>query len=530
MNMMISPLRLTVLGYLLCAGAAAQDSMQLVDGRFVTGPRMVRSGEGVTLHYHSGEILVPAALVKSAAVSENSGDVVEVSAADRERLDQGLVNFEGKWMQPTKRDQLVEKRTESVKARIAEAMAHAKWNNHYKDNSKYFEFHYTIDPDILADWSELMDVYYKTFSKYWGNLRPPRGFGRLEVKFYHNHDYYDQVTGMRGTGGYFRFVPPLELNFYYDRLDHEWTMNVMFHETNHYLVWLIAPKYKMPTWISEGLAEYYGASVWDPETKTLELNGILEGRLANVQQDIRNDNWMGCEELLRTSHQGYSGRHYAWGWTFIHFLMNDRNYAKRLKRLVRALPKESADKRPLSFPGWNMSEHTPDASVKLAMKYLKVTDLTALEKEWHEYIKQLAPASGHGYFKFGESALGDGMPIKATRQFETAIEKGYESPMLYVRYAEALWRRPKKNRDARVADLREALVQFDKALELDPVNPLIRASYARMLNRAAVAKEEPDPEVSVQRELARELSETVNGGQDSYSVYLSLDWDVYDGK
>jgi len=93
-----------------------------------------------------------------------------------------------------------------------------------------------------------------------------------------------------------------------------------------------------------------------------------------------------------------------------------------------------------------------------------------------------------------------------------------------------LWRRPKKNRDARAADLREALVQFDKALELDPVNPLIRASYARMLNRAAVAKEEPDPEVSVQRELARELSETVNGGQDSYSVYLSLDWDVYDGK
>ncbi len=526
MRMLSASSRCLAIFAALCATSAAQDSMQLTDGRFVTGPKMSRDEHGIVIHLKAGDVRVPSALVKETSVLDESGNSEELSEADRKKMEKGLVKFEGKWVSKKSRQKLVDKRTKTTAARIAEAMKHSKWNDRYKWESKYFQFQYTIDPDIMKWWGGVMDEYYKVFSKYWGGIKPPSGFGKLDVKFFHNNEYYDQVTGMAGTGGFFRFVPPLELDFYYDRLDNDWTLNVMFHETNHYLVWLLSPNYRYPNWLNEGLAEYYGASVWNEKTRKLEVGGLLEGRLAQVQQDIIGDTWVTFDDMM--PYPNIPGNYYGWAWTFVHFMMNS-DYEKNFKKLLRGFPKDKHQPRKhLDYGSWRMSYHEPKEQKEIIKKFLKIKDLDKLQKEWHAYIKTLKPASARGYYQFGRSAINDGMPIKATKMFEKSLSMGYDSPMVYVNYAKALERRPKKSHTSRIQDYKLAIEQLEKAIELDPVNALFRARYAQSLNSLARYEKKGNPEVEKQRGLASELGDCVNGGYDSYSVFLALDWDVYD--
>ena len=110
---------------------------------------------------------------------------------------------------------------------------------------------------------DLFETYFKIFAKEWGVKRGR--LGKLKVCFYHDEDYFRQVSGAGyGVLGYFRFVDPIELNVYNIRNDKQETLSVIFHEVNHYLVYLIDPKFDYSPWVNEGLAEYYGSSKWDP--------------------------------------------------------------------------------------------------------------------------------------------------------------------------------------------------------------------------------------------------------------------------
>ena len=48
--------------------AFAQDSMQLIDGRFVIGAKMTATDDGVVVHFKNGDVLVRDALVKTSTV------------------------------------------------------------------------------------------------------------------------------------------------------------------------------------------------------------------------------------------------------------------------------------------------------------------------------------------------------------------------------------------------------------------------------------------------------------------------------
>lgn len=505
----------------LAQAATAQDSMQLKDGRFVSGPRMTRTAAGVVVHFEAGDVLVPKELVKGASVSaREDGQQEELSEEAKKNIEKGLVEFEGKWMRPDARDRLLGKRNEQMQKRIAEAIAHSTWANHYKTESKYFAFEYTIDPEIMKYWADLMDGYYANFMAFW-RVRPPSGFGKLRVCFHHNPEKFYEVTGMpEGVGGFFRFVPPLELQFYFDRLDTDWTMNVMFHEANHYLLWLVDPHFRYPPWLNEGLAEYYGASVWNEKTKKLDVGGLLEGRVAQVQQDILGDKWVTLDELTTQPHP-IGGEYYGWAWTFVHFMLNSK-YEKPFRKFVTGLPKDGSLKTTReSFGEWSMKWAPPD-QVQLALKReLRIGDLKDLDKEWHGYIKNLKPSSGRGYFTFGRIALGSGMPIKARRMFEIAIEKGYDSPQVYSYYARALRQVPAKDRAEQEKNYEEAKKHQQRVLEMDPISPLDRVEYARLLNTLARLRKQPDPEVEKQIALARALGNCVEGGMWDYDVYLA---------
>ncbi|MEE2886119.1 MAG: hypothetical protein VX951_01695 [Planctomycetota bacterium] len=503
---------------LLLAPLVAQDSLQLKDGRFVFGKRMTASVDGVTVHFDNGNVKVPKELIRSCTARDASGNTTDLSTSDKDKMAKGLVMFKGRWVKAVVRDKQIARDRVASARRIEAAKKRRKWVNRHKMKTRNFEFEFTIDPELMRGYMDLMEVYYKVFTKEW-RIRKPSKMGRLKVCFYHDRQYFEQVGGApSGVIGYFRFVEPIELNFFYDRMDEGATVDVMFHEANHYLTHLIDPKFHYPAWVNESLAEYYGASSWDPKTKTMQTGGIQEGRLAVLQDavglnkianrtgSVDDENWLGLEDMIRIKR--FSAIHYAWGWSFVHYLLSTPKYKSKFKKYYIDLAKSKKIKKVLGFRAFRSVE--PDEQIKWLKSYLGVKDLKVLEKEWHNYIRQMKAASANGYHWAGTFAMSRGMPIKAQRLFKVAIDMGSTNPMTWVGLGRAQHRKDKNA---------EAVASFDKAISMDPLAAMFYIYKARVLEEGGEAGKEEGKKL---RKLAFEIE------PDNDQIIMETVWE--DGK
>jgi tetratricopeptide (TPR) repeat protein len=461
---------------LLCAlgAAAAQDAalprdvLCLVDGRFVEGLPLERVDAGVRVHYENGTVLVPQALIDDCLIAAEP-ELLPRDDAEREKAAQGLVRFEGRWMRPERRAQLVEKRVEERRAEIAERIAHGRWADRYKETTRSFAFEYTLQPQVFERFRDAMEAYFKQFAKDW-RIRLPKD--PLTVCFYADAESYRRTSGAPpGAIGYFRFVEPMELDIYYDRLDPSYTEDVMFHEANHYLQKLIDPGFRVPHWPGEALAEYYGASDWDAETRSFTTGLVQEGRLAEVRSDIDKGEWMGLERLVSTD--GLY-EHYTWGWALIYFLMHT-GHEKEFKAFFRALPSaKDVQRTPVDALGLCTVE--PQEVWRAFKEYLKLEKpgvVEELEGEWHRYIdEELQVVTARGLEKAARKAVEQQRVLRAERLYREAIDKGTTNPATFHQLAELL---------AEKGEVDEALALWDRALALDPLNAELYAGKGRAL-------------------------------------------------
>jgi len=449
---------------------ARADMLLLKDGRVLERPKMEVVETGVKVYFENGEILVPAAMVESAVI-ENAPPYVPQTPEEQAKVDQGLVPFEGKWVKPDKREELLRKRVEERRAELQTIKEHMLWRNKWEAKTKHFEFEYTVPPKIAQYYQDLMEAYYKEFSKTW-KISQPKDLGRLKVCFYITREDFHQIGGVGGgVLAYFRFVKPLELNFYYDRLDPRGTEQVMYHEANHYLQKLMNPDFKMPHFPGEALAEYYGASQFDPQTKKLEVGLVLEGRLTEVKMDILKGEVMGLEKMLTTDGMY---QHYYWGWSLAHFLMHDKRYGKKFEKFVQTLASGKGVRQVPFQAGlvtvepkevWEHFKRTLGLKDEAAVK--------ALEDEWHAYVKdQLQVTSARGLEEAATQAMNLGLDIKAKRLFKEAIDKGSTSALVYHHYADLL---------DRGSSRAEAVQYHRKALEFGPLEPDLYVSLGEAL-------------------------------------------------
>jgi tetratricopeptide (TPR) repeat protein len=420
-------------GALLCAAALVLgDILQLKDGRVIEGPPIKKDGAVYRIAFQNGEVVVPEGLVRDAATSEGKPQDLE---ARRKRLE--------------------------------EAKSRLEWRNRWKTESRHFKFEYTIPPEIFESYKNLLETYYDVFTKKWG-IAAPAKVGKLLVCIYHDEDTFHQVSGApQGVLGYFRFVEPLELHVFYDRRDPEFAVDVLFHEGNHFLTQLIDLKFNYPPWVNESLAEYYGASTWDPKTKKMALGNVQEGRLVVLWDAIAGQEMQGLEDLIREPQ--FNAIHYAWGWSFVHFLMENPKYSKKFQSYYLALAKGSGVKRVMGGPMNSFREVPTDDQIALLKSTLGVRDLKALEVEWHDYVKnKLKLQTGRGYEEAAQWARRWGMSKKAAKYFKQAVEAGSANPVTYDEYAELLERDGKE---------KEAIPLLEKAIELDP---LFAQAYLRL--------------------------------------------------
>jgi hypothetical protein len=454
----------------LAGRPAGADVLQLKDGRFVEGVPMERTDAGVTLRFASGEVVVPAAMVQDLYV-EREGVYEPKNDEEKAQLEKGLVRHDGKWVPKAERDRLVAKKREAQKKKIEEAKAHREWRNRYKTESKHFRFEYTIPPEIFEGLRDLLEAYYDTFTKKW-KIKPDTRIGKPPVCLYHDQEYYYQVSGApRGAIGYFRFVAPIELDLYYDRNDPRLTLDVLFHEGNHLLTHMIDPTFLYPPWVNESLAEYYGASQWDPATKTMSVGHVQEGRLVVLWDQIAQDKWLGLEEMIRNP--SFDAIDYAWGWSFVHFLMETERYSEKFQKFYIGLAKDPKIRRTNSRPGfWDVPASDQIEAFK---RYLGVKDLKALETEWRDYVKnKLKVETGRGYADAGAWAFRWDMKIKAKRFLQKAVEAGDTNPSTYATFARV---------HLAHGDAESAWAMYEKAISLDPLNATYYADFGRELSQ-----------------------------------------------
>jgi tetratricopeptide (TPR) repeat protein len=102
---------------------------------------------------------------------------------------------------------------------------------------------------------------------------------------------------------------------------------VLFHEYTHSIIHQNFPT--MPTWMDEGIADFYGAT--EIHSKQVYLGRVPVGRLLQLRSSVR----LPIETLLTVNHDspqyqegGKVGVFYAQSWAFIHYLFMDKEAQK----------------------------------------------------------------------------------------------------------------------------------------------------------------------------------------------------------
>ncbi|MEM7518085.1 MAG: hypothetical protein AAF368_14330, partial [Planctomycetota bacterium] len=362
-----------------------------------------------------------------------------------------------------------------------------------------FRWEFTIPRHVWDRYSDSLEAYYKAFTKDWRVKRDKRK-KKLMINFFGDRKEYHRTSGAPGGAlAYFMFLGDYDLCVFYDRLDGDSTEMVLFHEASHYLQKLINEKFRYPHWPSEGIAEYYGGSLWDAEKKKLAVGLIQEGRLTEVQNDISLGKYITLDSVI--TEEAYTD--YTWGWTLVHFLMNDKRYRKGFEKYFVGLANAKGVRREVGT--FELRYVKPAESLRYFRECLGVKSDEAfaeLQREWYDYIENvLKLESTSGLEKAALSAKQGGKPLRAKRLYSEALEAGSTNAMAHHHYAQLL----KDESPSKARDL------WEKAIELDP----LVGTFHFQLGRLQKDKDERKRMMALAKELDPEV--------DAWSIDLELD-------
>ena len=463
---LLAPAFLVLLALPLRAVPRAGDTLCLKDGRIFENVSLKRAEGGVLVQFQNGQVSVPSAVVLDCVIENDSG-FVPGTEEEKQKVAEGLVPFQGKWLKPKDRDAKLERMLAEQRASVAKLKESRLWRNRVLIDYKEFSFEHTFPPPIYEHTSVLVSAYYDEFVKRW-KIKRPRDLGKIKIRFYADPEDFYQVTGVqRGVLAFFEWTePPYRLQAYYDRLDPLGTERDMLHEFGHYLQKLIQSEFKYPHWPGESLAEYFSTGTFDPATKKFTFQPlVLEERLVEVQRDIEQGERVGIEQMIKGGND--SNYHdYTWGWSFVHFLMSKPDTAKKFENFYLGLARSRAVDREgvsalksLSFEvveGETMLE-----AFKKDLGIKKDADLRALESAWHDYVQNdIHVTSSRGLAVAAGRAKSFGRQHRAKRLYEEAISAGDANALTHHRYAELL---------EEMDEHEGARETWAKAVELDPL-------------------------------------------------------------
>jgi hypothetical protein len=235
----------------------------------------------------------------------------------------------------------------------------------------YYIIHTDLSGDDLREAQVRMTRMFETYRT------RTQGFGgqidkRFEFYLYKNQADYLKAGGPPGSAGYFSESVLMATA---GGAVSEKTWPVIQHEGFHQFARFVI-RGDLPMWLNEGLAVYYGDSLFTGDTYYTGL--VSPTRLARLQEGLKNNRLKSFKELTAVSREQWN-RHlvrenYDQAWSIVHYLVHGENnrYQTAFSSYIESLGKGQPSAR-----AWQQSN---------------LPDLKTLEPQWRKWLSALPPA------------------------------------------------------------------------------------------------------------------------------------------
>ena len=203
---------------------------------------------------------------------------------------------------------------------------------------KYSSRYYTIYTDMDMDAVREIRVRMTTTAQEYA--RRTKSFGgviRRKLPFYifSKQEDYIAAGGVPGSVGLYTGKSLMALA---GKQTGERLWNTVQHEAWHQFVHMVI-RGKIPIWVNEGLAEYFGHGQWTGDGFVIGV--IPPQRLKQVKDFIKKDKMLPFLDMLKMDSQQWTSnltsRNYDQAWSMCHFLVHAENdkYRKRFSAFIR---------------------------------------------------------------------------------------------------------------------------------------------------------------------------------------------------
>ncbi|MFN3239973.1 MAG: DUF1570 domain-containing protein [Planctomycetota bacterium] len=266
--------------------------------------------------------------------------------------------------------------------------------------------HYQIQSQVGKEKAERLAEHMEQMFKLYRKTFPPGkdGFIKKPVKLFKDRESFQRYSGVGGgTMAYYMSAPNRELVGFdtgvwqdekkeapetgkkktrRERLEELLNkpmdfLGVMSHEGWHqYFHWYVVSQIQLPSWINEGMGDYFYCAVPPYDAKSrkakVKLGSLNQERLPTIWAAVKQNQHVPWKQIIRYSQRDYYSRPglcYAQGWAMCHFLMEHKNkkYRKIIPTFIKLVKDDS-----------NIEDCTERA--------FKGIDIDEVEAEWKEWV------------------------------------------------------------------------------------------------------------------------------------------------
>lgn len=282
---------------------------------------------------------------------------------------------------------------------------------------KYTTKHYVLHTDLDKDMTRQAVVRITAMAHEYNN-RCKSFAGRINTRFpfylYKDAEAYRRHPGIiAGSAGVYNGRSLVAIA---PRPGGSWRVvqHEGFHQFAHKMI-----RGHLPTWLNEGLADYFGAGVWTGDRLVVGL--ISPGSLRRVKNLIKSGKLLPLDKMLVMDQKTWNGElkssNYLQAWSMVHFLVHgDKGkYQKALSGYIRDLskgrPSTAAFRK--RFGGntkafqscyikwWNGLEGNPSSDLYDRIKVLTLTNFLArayYTRREFENVEEFFAAARDGTF------------------------------------------------------------------------------------------------------------------------------------
>jgi len=480
------------------AVAPCFDRILLKDGRVIEGDLLPPKDAATTLLSIEGiEVPVRNDLIEK-TFAENLANYKPKNAQEEDYLKKGFVLFEGNWMSASRRDQEMKKRADADKAAIEDLKKRSNWKNATVTNSPHFEIKSNCDPDVVKEYTDRLEAFYKQFTADW-SVKPTPGKkgGKLTVDIHRN--FGDAFNfSMVGDTMVFAFnFDSGAISVTHDPDDLETSLQQLYTLAAWQLIYSSVPGFVYPYWIRDGLSDYFASTEVDANGR-FTFGKPVYGHCLVLMEAQEQDKLPPLIEALMTEDNEQKYVHSSLRWAFVHFLLESPKYGKSFRGFYSSLPNNpdaNIQQQQYGRGSRGALSYTADADCIAALEKRLGVKLDQLEKELRASLKdmssQLTPKA---YYRAAERALsravreeGDDNEEELTDEarmelvktafthMARAEEMGLQDAGFFRRYAELLRKGGVKESERSLKPLKPdpqgAWSKIQRALQIDPLDP-----------------------------------------------------------